>query len=48
MHQQQALVLTAPEPATLAQVQALQQAVADSVRARFGVELEPEPRIFGD
>ncbi|MDP2504254.1 UDP-N-acetylmuramate dehydrogenase [Oceanobacter sp. 3_MG-2023] len=47
MHQQQALVLTAPETATLVQVQALQQAVVDSVWRRFGVRLEPEPQIFG-
>lgn len=46
MYEKQALVLTAPEAASLDDVIALQRAVQDEVYARFGVMLEPEPQLF--
>ena len=47
MHDQQALVMTADDGATLDDVLALRDAVRRSVFERFGVELEPEP-VFVD
>ncbi len=44
---QHALVLVNHGHATGAALLALARGIADSVRARFGVELEPEPRIVG-
>ncbi|MCY0966420.1 UDP-N-acetylmuramate dehydrogenase [Parathalassolituus penaei] len=48
MHDRQALVLVTNGAATLADVRALQNAVADDVWQRFGVRLEPEPLQFGE
>jgi len=42
-----ALVLVNHATATGAEILALARAIADSVQARFGVALEPEPRIIG-
>lgn len=42
-----ALVLVNHGHATGAQLLALARRIADSVRARFGVDLEPEPRVIG-
>ncbi len=44
---QHALVLVNHGHATGAALLALARGIADSVRARFGVDLEPEPRIVG-
>lgn len=48
MHDRQALVLVTNGAATLADVRALQNAVAADVWQRFGVRLEPEPLQFGE
>jgi UDP-N-acetylmuramate dehydrogenase len=42
-----ALVLVNHGQATGAQLLALARRIADSVRTRFGVALEPEPRVIG-
>lgn len=47
MYEKQALVLTAENNATLADVQALQKQVQTQVFDKFGVWLEPEPQVFG-
>ena len=46
MHHQQALVLTTDGEASLPDVFALRDAVAEDVWAKFAVELEPEPQLF--
>ena len=46
VHERQALVLVNHGGATGAQVLALAQAIQEDVRARFGVELEPEPVVI--
>lgn len=48
VHPRHALVLVNRGGNSAARVLALAGAIADSVRARFGVELEIEPRCYGD
>ena len=43
MHAKQALVLVNRGGATAADIRALAQAIQADVRARYAVELEPEP-----
>lgn len=46
VHDRQALVLVNPGRGTGAQVTGLARQIADDIRTRFGVELEPEPRYY--
>lgn len=46
MYHEQALVLINPGRVSGAQILALAQQIADSVYARFGVQLEIEPRVY--
>jgi UDP-N-acetylmuramate dehydrogenase len=47
VHAEHALVLVNHGHATGAELLALARRIADSVHARFGVELEAEPRVLG-
>ncbi|SDK20832.1 UDP-N-acetylmuramate dehydrogenase [Microbulbifer yueqingensis] len=46
VHERQALVLVNPGRGSGAEVTGLAREIADDIRARFGVELEPEPRFY--
>lgn len=46
VHDRQALVLVNPGRGTGAQVTGLAREIADDIRGKFGVELEPEPRYY--
>jgi UDP-N-acetylmuramate dehydrogenase len=47
-HEKQALVLTTDGSASLADVLAYQQKLVAEVKQQFGVDLEPEPSMFGE
>lgn len=47
IHEQQALVLTNPKRASAEAVLAAAEAIRTDVEARFGIELEMEPQVFG-
>jgi len=48
VHERQALVLVNHGGARAAEILALAAAIRDDVRQRYGVELEPEPRVVAD
>ncbi len=47
VHSEHALVITNPEGHSASEIQALAEEIQAAVRARFGIELEQEPRSYG-